>query len=284
MQTLAKRSLGSTGIEVSCLGLGTVKFGRNQEVKYPQGFRLPSDAEVESLLAQAAELGINLLDTAPAYGSSEQRLGRLLRHRERWLLASKVGEEFLAGKSVYNFDRQSVRTSLERSLRNLKTDYLDLVLIHSDGNDLAILDASDCVETLQKAKDSGLVRAIGMSTKTVAGGLRALELMDVAMVTYHAGATDDGTVIDYAAAHNKGILIKKAFNSGHMASGKSAGEESGGESGEASREDSREAVQTDPAQQALEFALSRPGVSSVIVGTINPRHLQSNVEVALALG
>ena len=49
--TVAKRALGSTGIDVSCLGLGTVKFGRNQEVKYPSSFALPSDREVEQLLA-----------------------------------------------------------------------------------------------------------------------------------------------------------------------------------------------------------------------------------------
>ena len=71
--TLAKRPLGSTGIDVSSLGLGTVKFGRNQEVKYPTGFSLPVDRAIESLLDVARESGINLLDTAPAYGSSEQR-------------------------------------------------------------------------------------------------------------------------------------------------------------------------------------------------------------------
>jgi aryl-alcohol dehydrogenase-like predicted oxidoreductase len=59
--TVAKRALGSTGIDVSCLGLGTVKFGRNQEVKYPSSFALPSDREVEQLLAEAQELGINLI-------------------------------------------------------------------------------------------------------------------------------------------------------------------------------------------------------------------------------
>ncbi|HHH13074.1 MAG TPA: aldo/keto reductase, partial [Thiolapillus brandeum] len=57
------RPLGSTGIEVSPLGLGTVKIGRNQQVKYPRGFELPDDAQVERLLWLARELGINLVDT-----------------------------------------------------------------------------------------------------------------------------------------------------------------------------------------------------------------------------
>lgn len=257
--TLPKRQLGSTGIEVSCLGLGTVKFGRNQDVKYPQGFNLPEDAEVDRLLQQARELGINLLDTAPAYGSSEQRLGRLLRDREQWVITTKVGEEYLSGKSVYDFDGKHVKTSIERSLRSLKTDYVDLVLIHSDGNDLAILDSSDCLEALQVMKDKGLIRAIGMSTKTVEGGIRAAELADVVMVAFNPAHREEEAVIDKAAELQKGVLIKKALNSGHLSGTNQAN-----------------------AGQELAFALNKPGVSSVIVGTINPAHLAANVETAIA--
>jgi len=94
---LIKRQLGQTGLAVSCLGLGTVKIGRNQEVKYPISFPLPRDNDVSDLLATAKDLGINLLDTAPAYGSSEQRLGRLLRDRDDWVICTKVGEEFTGG-------------------------------------------------------------------------------------------------------------------------------------------------------------------------------------------
>src|SRR5690606_24883839 len=83
------RPLGSTGLTVSPLGLGTVKIGRNQGVKYPSGFELPTDQQVRGLLAQARDLGINLLDTAPAYGLSEQRLGPLLQgQRQEWVLCS----------------------------------------------------------------------------------------------------------------------------------------------------------------------------------------------------
>ncbi len=89
------RPLGATSLSVSPLGLGTVKFGRNVGVKYPQPFDLPSDQEALTLLATAWDLGINLLDTAPAYGVSEERLGRLLQHcRRDWVIVTKVGEEF----------------------------------------------------------------------------------------------------------------------------------------------------------------------------------------------
>ena len=76
---MPRRRLGRTGIEVGVLGLGTVKFGRDQGLKYPRGFTIPDDRAVRALLDLARDLGINLLDTAPAYGDSEARLGRLLR-------------------------------------------------------------------------------------------------------------------------------------------------------------------------------------------------------------
>ena len=91
------RPLGSTGFDVSPLGLGTVKLGRDQGVKYPNGFTIPDDAQALALLNQARDLGINLLDTAPAYGISEERLGHLLQgQRDEWVIVSKVGEEFVA--------------------------------------------------------------------------------------------------------------------------------------------------------------------------------------------
>ena len=256
--SLPQKSLGDTGIDVSVLGLGTVKFGRNEQVKYPRSFDLPDDNAVLDLLAMAKELGINLLDTAPAYGSSEERLGKLLSDRDYWVLGSKVGEEFIDGQSVFNFDKQSVRKSVERSLDRLNTDYLDIVLIHSDGNDLAILNETDCVETLKSLKQEGLIRSIGMSSKTVEGGLQALKVLDIAMVTYNSESTDEARVIDYAAENDKGILVKKAMNSGHLSTSNN---------GMAS---------------ALEFVLSRAGVTSAIIGTINPDHLLANVNAAIA--
>jgi len=254
--SLQLRALGQTGIQVSCVGLGTVKIGRNQEVKYPENFSLPTDEDVRALFAQAQDLGINLLDTAPAYGSSEQRLGRLLSERDRWVLCTKVGEEFTAGKSYYDFSSVHTQRSIERSLRDIKTDYLDIVLIHSDGRDLQIIESSDCIETLQKLKDKGLIKAIGMSTKTVDGGIKAADLLDLVMVTYNPSTREDQAVIDHARQQNRGVLIKKALNSGHGCVGETS------------------------AEYKMKFALARDGVSSVIVGTINPQHLAENVRAA----
>ena len=254
--TLARRSLGETGLEVSTLGLGTVKIGRNQGVKYPTGFELPDDAHVSRLLDIAAELGINLLDTAPAYGTSEERLGKLLRNRDRWVLCGKTGEEFENGKSYFDFSASHTRHSVERSLRRLRTDWLDLVLVHSDGNDERIINDTDCFATLEQLKQEGLIRAFGISGKTVAGGLLALQHADVVMVTHNLTYTDELPVIREAHRRGKGVLVKKALNSGHAVNS------------------------ANPVRDSLRFCLDEPGVSSIIIGTINPDHLRANVAAA----
>lgn len=246
------RPLGSTGISVSPLGLGTVKFGRNEQVKYPTSFDLPSDEAVSDLLGLARDLGINILDTAPAYGTSQQRLGQLLVRRQEWVIVSKVGEIFEKGASRFDFSFEHTTSAVEETLRALRTDYLDCVLIHSDGDDLRILEREGASDALQDLKRRGLIRAHGMSTKTVAGGLRAVELLDVVMVTSHLGYDAEAGVIQAAVQQHRGVLIKKGLQSGHVA----------GEEG---------------VLASFRHVFAQPGISSLIVGTINPNHLSGNV-------
>ncbi|NQD92736.1 aldo/keto reductase [Pseudomonas sp. CrR25] len=256
------RPLGTTDLLVSPLGLGTVKLGRDQGVKYPNGFRIPDDVAARELLAQAFDLGINLIDTAPAYGTSEERLGPLLRgQRRQWVIVSKVGEEFEEGQSRFDFTPAHARASVERSLKRLETDFIDLLLVHSDGNDVAILQDSGIYQTLAELKREGKIRAFGLSGKTVAGGLLALEQGDCAMVTYNLNEQGELPVLDYAEARGKGILVKKALASGHACL----------EPG------------IDPVRASFELIFAHPAVSSAIVGTIDPQHLAHNVATAAAV-
>lgn len=125
-------------------------------MKYPNGFQIPNDDEARMLLRQAQQLGINLIDTAPAYGRSEERLGPLLRdQRKDWVIVSKVGEEFADGVSHHDFSAAHTRLSIERSLKRLETDFIDLVLVHSDGNDLHILNDCEVYQTLAELKKRG---------------------------------------------------------------------------------------------------------------------------------
>lgn len=247
------RDLGATGIRVSPLGLGTVKIGRNEQVKYPGRFELPSDREVDALLDLAAGLGINLLDTAPAYGTSQQRLGRLLgARRAHWVIVSKVGEHFADGRSSFDFSYDATLRTVERSLRTLRTDYLDCVLIHSDGDDLRIFEHGGAVDALRELKRRGLILAHGMSSKTVAGGLRTVAELDVVMATHNLEYRDELPVLQAAAAAGKGVLIKKGLMSGHVSG-------------------------PDGVRRSFAEVFAQPAVSSIIVGTINPDHLRANV-------
>lgn len=258
-ESLITRPFGDTGINVSPIGLGTVKLGRDQGVKYPNDFTIPDDKAASHLIDLARNLGINLIDTAPAYGISEQRLGPLLKgQRQDWVICSKVGEEFDKGESCFDFSAKHTRFSIERSLKRLKTDFIDMVLVHSDGNDLNVIEQQDVLEELQRCKQQGLIRAYGVSTKTVAGGLSAAQKTDAVMATFNLDYKDEKPVIDFCEKNNKGLLIKKAFASGHM-----------GWKGE------------DPIQASMDFIFSHPGVSSAIVGTINPKHLMANVEAVV---
>jgi len=250
------RALGSTGIRVSPLGLGTVKFGRNQQVKYPSSFEIPDDQSVRHILAVARDLGINLLDTAPAYGTAQQRLGRLLPGpREDWVIVSKVGEIFEHGASRFDFSHAHALASVEQSLRELNTDYLDCVLIHSDGDDLRILEQEGVLDALRELKERGLIRAHGMSSKTVAGGLRVVRDMDVVMATANLEYDEERPVLEAARRMKKGVLVKKGLMSGHL----------GGAEG---------------VRASMAHVFSLPGVSSMIVGTINEGHLRQNVALA----
>jgi len=244
-------------ISVSRLGLGTVKFGRNAQVKYPQAFTLPSDKEILDLLSCAKEAGINLLDTAPAYGCSEERLGKLLhKQRHEWIIIDKAGEEFVNNTSHYDFSPAHINKSIQRSLQRLKTDYLDIVLIHSNGDDMKIIEQDLVFDTLARLKQQGIIRAYGMSTKTVAGGIACVEQADCVMATYNPIFQDEEPVLSRAKTLDKLVFIKKAFASGHL----------------------DKIAKTNPVQYALDFIFQHPGASSIILGTINKDHLQENIE------
>ena len=249
-------NLGNTDIKISKLGLGTVKFGRNTNVKYPTKFELPDDNTITKLFKILQNNNINLIDTAPAYGISEERIGKLLENRHNWVIASKAGEEYIDNQSNFNFTEKHLIHSVERSLTRLKTDYIDILLIHSNGNDIEIIDKYEVFNTLSTLKQQGKIRAYGMSTKTIEGGIKTIENSDVAMVTYNAEYQDELPVLNKAKELNKAIIIKKALGSGHI------------------KKDINKFISDN-----FECIYSHPAISSIILGTINESHLLNNIAI-----
>lgn len=252
MTLLAGRSLPN-GCRVSLLGLGTVRFGRMDGLRLPGAGQLPDPETLFRLLEHARGLGINLLDTAPAYGVSEARLGELLcGQRQDWVLSGKAGETRSRGQSLFAFDQSSLRRSLEESLARLKTDYLDMVWIHSDGRDLEILQKTDAVPTLLQAREEGLVHLVGASVKTVAGGLLSLDLLDLVMCTHNLRVQAQLPVLQKAGEGGaRRALIKKPLDSGQLGN---------------------------RFAEALQFAAGSPGVASLVLGSLSREHLTRAAE------
>ncbi len=253
------RELGCTGVVVSPLGLGTVKLGRDRGVKYPTPVRIPDDDEVIALLAHAHELGINLIDTAPAYGNAEERLGKLMgKAPAEWVICTKVGEEFTHGESSFDFSPGAIRDSVERSLARLRVEALDVVLIHSDGVVELHPEFDDALGELRSLRERGLIRAFGASVKFEEGARRTIERAQVVMVTLNPGEPDAGEWIKDAEVR-AGVLVKKPLASGHL-----------------------DRLGENPLEASMRFIFGHPSVTAAIVGTTSLEHLDANVRAVAA--
>ncbi len=250
---MIRRPLGKSGISITPIGFGAFKIGRNEQTKYAQAYALPDDRAVAELLNGILDLGIGYIDTAPAYGLSEERIGRSIGHRRsEFILSTKAGETFENGRSRYDFSAAGIRASVERSLRRLQTDVLDLVFIHSNGEDVAIQQTTDALATLRDLKQQGLVRAVGLSGKTVEGAVLALDWADAIMVEYHLGDPSHAPAIAAAAERGVGVVVKKGLASGKL-----------------------------PPAEAIGFVLGNKGVTSLVVGGLDLDHIPANVAAAI---
>lgn len=253
---LPRRVLGRCGVEITSLGFGAFKIGRNTGTKYAEAYDLPDMAAVATLLHGVLDLGINYIDTAPAYGLSEERIGAVLGPlRGRFVLSTKVGEQFVDGMSRYDFSTAAIESSLAESLRRTKSDAIDVVFIHAHADDVAILQESDAVPALQRLRERGWCRAIGLSAKTPAAAREALGWADALMVEYHLQDRMLEPLIAEAAAAGVGVVVKKALASGRL-----------------------------PADEALGFVLANRNVTSAVVGGLSLEHLRANAAAARAAG
>ena len=143
------RKFGNTGLEVTSLGFGALHIGSDRV----------DDTAAGKMLNEVLDLGINLIDTARAYGQSERRIGDYLsQRRKEFILSTKVGYD-VQWKPDWTYD--AVVGGIDQALVLMKTDYIDIVHLHSCSLD--ILERGDVIRGLEKQKQEGKVRFIAYS-------------------------------------------------------------------------------------------------------------------------
>jgi len=290
------RTLGSTGLPVSVIGVGTWQFGGEWGRAYT-----PDDAEAIFDAARAA--GINLIDTAECYGDHEsERLigGAIERDRDRWVVATKFGHKFHEP-----FERTEPRSpgdvvdQLEASLKALRTDYVDLYQYHSWAGEQFFDD--DVLAELHKAKAAGKVRHLGNSVggtgkprQTEASRYRGIESIQVIYNRLDRGAEDED--LPLCVEQNLGVLARVPLASGYL-SGKYKpghrfddnevrGKWHGQEKSDAKLEEALKIQQDEVpdgvnmAQWALAWCLKHEAVTSVIPGCKSAEQVASNAAAA----
>ncbi|MDA1189539.1 MAG: aldo/keto reductase [Chloroflexi bacterium] len=147
------RTLGKTGLQISRLGAGLAAIGEEES--------LENIEKVASVLNAALDGGITFFDTAECYFDSEEMVGRTISNRrDEFTLATKCGHaEGGQGTDAWGYD--AITASIERSLKRLRTDRVDIVQLHSC--EIDVLEKGDCIRALQNAKSSGKIRFIGYS-------------------------------------------------------------------------------------------------------------------------
>jgi aryl-alcohol dehydrogenase-like predicted oxidoreductase len=200
-------SLGNTGIRVSQLCFGSLTIGPLQK-------SLPLDEGV-GLIKRAAQKGVNFIDTADLYGTYPY-IKEALKEYPDMVVSSKS----------YAYDTKTARETLNRALRGIGRDYIDIFLLHEQEGPLTLKGHWEAIEYLSKCKKEGLIRGIGISTHHVAGVKAAAVTPEIdvihPIINYRGVGIVDGDLEEMEQAiklawHNgKGIYAMKSLGGGHL--------------------------------------------------------------------
>ena len=271
---------GKTGYEVSRLGAGLAEIGSELDF---------DDVEqAGSVLNNALDMGINFLDTAACYGISEELIGRTVAsRRDEYVLVTKAGHARGDGLNGSDWTYETVRDSIDRSLRRLNTDYVDLVQLHSCG--VADLEKGDIIRALEDARDAGKTRMIGYSGDNEAAhwavdsGVFATLQTSFNVVEQRAYTTG---LLEKCAEKGIGVIVKRPIAGATWGMAKS-GMSSSRRGYDNTYLQRCQVVQSegevpgepdDPIVAAMGFTLAHPEIHVAIIGTKNPRHMASNIE------
>ena len=283
MKGLEKRRIPRMGMDVTFIGFGALEIGRDWGIGDAEEKRRPEEEAAGELLRAVLDLGINLVDTASAYHRSEERIGRAITDRRaEYVLASKCGEHSDEPRTFYDFTYDGISASIDRSLRLLQTDVIDLMQIHFGPDPAGVLDRGETVAAMKDAQRAGKVRYLGAS---IDGALaaRCIESgdFDVMQLGYSLVAQGNTGNIRLAQSKGIGVLIRSGLAAGALTSrviphlaGEVRHKETiaklldlvGGD-GDALT------------SLALNFLYENDGISSVLVGSKRVEHVRANLEL-----
>ncbi len=268
---MEKRQFGKTDMQVSVLGFGGAEIGFNPH---------QTQADVDVLLNSAIDSGLNLIDTAAAYLVSEKMIGEAVsKRRKDFYLLTKCGG--LDGFTREDWSKKGILETIETSLRNMKTDYLDIAQLHSCNSE--ILKRGEAIEALLRAQEKGYTRYIGYSGDNEDAKF-ALE-MDVFDTLQTSVSVADQSAIDgnikLAAEKNIGVIAKRPIANAvwrHAEKTENAYHLPYWERIQKLRFAFLDKSLEEATATALRFTMTIPGVSTMIVGTTKPNRWQENAK------
>jgi aryl-alcohol dehydrogenase-like predicted oxidoreductase len=264
--TLEQRPLGKTGLKVSVIGLGAAQLG-NADL---------TDAQAERLVHTALELGVTLFDTARAYGFSEERLGRHLKgFRHEVVVSTKVGYGIPGHE---NWTAGCITAGIERALKVMGTEVIDLVHLHSCPLD--VLSRGECTEALTRAVRAGKVRVAAYSGDGVPLHY-ALEAGAFPSVQLSLSLYDQAELarnLPQAHLQGTGVIVKRPLANAPWRFTTRPVEQDllAYLDRHATMKLNRMGLAWE--EFALRFSAFQPGVHSCIVGTANENHLKAAVK------
>jgi len=279
MAMLPRHELGRTGFQVTRLGYGSMG------IRGPRtwGVRVVSDADAEAILNAVLDEGINLIDTAPDYGLSEERIGRFIGHRRaEFVLATKCGCDYHQAddhlEMTHTWTRDVVQRNLEQSLQRLRTDVIDLLQFH--GGDARTLQQQGLIDLVRKFREQGLVRFIGVSsTLPELTALLDLNVFDTVQLPYSCLAPEHRELMQQAADAGVGVIVRGGI--AHGGPDAEIQREALNKIWNAARLDELLSPDMNRAEFILRATLSHPGCHTTIVGTCNLIHLKENIAAAM---
>ena len=278
---MRKVTFGRTGLSVSVLGFGAA----------PIGYLDTERERVARILNFMLDAGVNLIDTASNYPGAEEAIaGTVGQRRDEYVLVSKCGPK-LPDLDERAWSPELITKTVDRSLRQLRTDRLDVMLLHSC--DLKTLQKGDALEALVRTREAGKVRLVGYSGDNDAAEYAA-SLPDVAVIETSVNVADQvniDLVLPKTVANKIGVLAKRPVAN---AAWKDIDQQQGLYKSYAKTYTERLAkMKLDPAalgvsgppdrawpELALRFTLSQPGVHCAIIGTTNPDNARANIAMA----